>query len=190
VNEAPNVPSPPPSIPPMPHTGQLSPLFLRIPVARLILLSIVSFSLYEAYWLYKNWQYVKQRDNLNIRPFWRGLFGAFFCHKLLRRIHEDQEARTFQVPSFSPGTLATWWVVLVILSSILARIPGLTASFVAAFVPSFLCFVPVQVYVNAVSERRNPGEPNHPWSSGHIVCLVLGVVCWGVMLLELAAGGK
>ena len=60
------------------HTPR--PLFLHIPVPRLILLSIASCGLYEAYWIYKNWRYIKERDGLNIRPFWRGVFaGHIVC---------------------------------------------------------------------------------------------------------------
>ena len=74
------------------QTHPSKPLFLYIPPARLILLSIASLGLYEAYWLYKNWRYLKERDGLNISPFCRGVIGIFFCHSLLRRIHEDEEA--------------------------------------------------------------------------------------------------
>lgn len=163
------------------------PLFLHVPVARLIWLSIVSFSLYEAYWIYKNWRYIKERDGLKIRPFWRGIFGIFFCHALLRRIHEDQEARAVESPSFSPGALATGWVVLMIIANLLSRAPGVAASIVAAFVPSFLCLVPVQKYVNAVSEKHNPGQAYYGWSSGHIVCLVLGTIIWALLLAGFGA---
>ena len=85
------------------QTQTTGPLFLHIPVSRLILLSIGSCGLYEAYWIYKNWRYIKERDKLNIRPFWRGVFGIFFCHSLLRRIHEDKEARAVAEPAFSPN---------------------------------------------------------------------------------------
>jgi hypothetical protein len=172
----------PPPIPAMPihGAGQAAPLFLHISVARLILMSIVSFSLYEAYWIYRNWRYVKERDNLTIRPFWRGVFGIFYCHSLLRRIHEDKEARSVQVPSFSPNGLATGWVVLIIIASVLSGAPGIAAGIVivAAFIPSFLCLVPVQNYVNSVTERASPGQPYYHWSSGHIVCLVIGIIIW------------
>ena len=95
-------------------TQTQEPLFLHISPARLIILSIVSMHLYEAYWIYKNWRFIKERDGLKIQPLLRGLFGWFFCHSLLRRIHEDTEARTIQVPSFSAGGLATGWVVLTV----------------------------------------------------------------------------
>ena len=169
------------------HETTPAPLFLYIPVARLILLSIASFSLYEMYWIYKNWRYVKERDSLDIRPFWRGWFGIFYCHSLLRRIHEDKEARSVQLPSFSPGGLATGWVVLLLIGNAVGRAPGTAASIISAFIPSFLCLVPVQKYVNSVSELRIPSQPYYRWSSGHVVCLVFGIIIWVVLLIGLGA---
>jgi amino acid permease len=179
----------PPPIPSTPRKAvpQDTALFLHISVARLILMSIVSFSLYEAYWVYRNWRYVKERDNLTIRPFWRGVFGIFYCHSLLRRIHEDEKARSVQMPSFSPSSLATGWVVLLIIANALSRAPNTAATVVAAFVPSFLCLVPVQNYVNSVTERGGPGAPYYHWSSGHVVCLVIGIIIWALLLIGLGA---
>ena len=164
-----------------------NPLFLYISPARLILMSILSMSLYEAYWIYKNWWYIKERDGLDIKPFWRGIFGIFYCHSLLRRIHEDKDARAFQEPTFSAGGLATGWVILVIIANIVSRAPSIAASIIAAFIPSFLCFVPVQNYINSVTEKRNPGQKFYGWSSGHIVCLVFGLIIWILLLIGLAA---
>jgi hypothetical protein len=161
------------------------PLFLYIPIARLIILSIVSFGLYEAYWIYKNWRYIKERDGLMIHPFWRGMFGVFFCHKLFERIHEDEQARAVQEPTFSASGLATTWVVLIIAANLLSRAPALAASIVAAFIPSFLCFVPVQRYINSVTEKLNPGQRYYGWSAGHIVCLVFGILIWVMAFVPL-----
>lgn len=163
------------------------PLFLYIPPARLILLSIASMSLYEAYWIYKNWRYIKERDNLKIKPFWRGIFGIFYCHSLLRSIHEDKDARAVQEPIFSASGLATGWVILMIIASIVGRAPSIAASIIAAFIPSFLCLVPVQNYINSVTEKRNPGQKVYGWSSGHIVCLVIGIIIWTLLLNGLGA---
>lgn len=169
------------------QTQSQTPLFLRIPVLRLIILSIVSFSLYEAYWIYKNWRYIKERDGLAIRPFWRGIFGIFFCHSLLRRVHEDKDARLMQSPAFSPGGLATGWVILLIVGNVVGRLPSTAASVISAFVPSFLFLVPVQNYINSVEEKRSPGQGFYGWSSGHIVCLVIGVIVWALLLIGLGS---
>lgn len=188
----------PPAVPPPPpvdaadgstdvSASKAAPLFLYIPVSRLVVLSVLSMNLYEAYWIYKNWNYIRQRDALKIRPFWRGFFGVFFCHSLLRRMHGDPEARAIQEPQFSAGGLATGWVAMVIAANIISRFPSVAAGVIAALIPSFLCLVPVQIYINAVTERRNPGQKPHAWSSGHIVCLVFGVIVWLLLLLGLAA---
>jgi predicted RNA-binding Zn-ribbon protein involved in translation (DUF1610 family) len=167
------------------QNGDANPIFLHIPVSRLIVLSILSLHLYEAYWIYKNWRYVKERDNLSIWPFWRGIFGIFFCHSLLQRMHDDAEARAVEAPSFSPAGLATGWVVLVILGNLIDRLPSMATLLVTALLPSFLCLVPVQKYVNSVAERRDPGEPYYRWSWGHIACIVIGLVGWLGVVAEI-----
>jgi len=168
-------------------THSSTALFLYIPISRLILLSIASFGLYEAYWIYKNWRYIKERDGFNIQPFWRGFFGIFFCHSLLRWIHKDKEARAVAVPAFSPGGLATGWVVLSIFANIVGRTPSIAATIVSAFIPSFLCLVPVQNYINSVTEKHSPGQRFYGWSSGHIVCLVFGIIVWVMLLIRLGS---
>jgi hypothetical protein len=157
-------------------------LFLYIPIPRLILLSIASLGIYEAYWIYKNWRFVKERDRLDIRPFWRGMFGVFFCHSLLKRIHADEETCAVLVPSFWPGGLATGWVILIILGNLIGRAPGIGATIIAGIMPSYLFLAPVQKYINSVTERRSPRASYYSWSLGHFVCLGIGVLVWIVLL--------
>ena len=172
---------------PTQHPSNTAPLFLHISIARLIAMSIASFGLYEAYWIYKNWRYIKERDHLNIRPFWRGWYGIFYCHQLLRRIHEDVDARAVELPTFTPGRLATGWVILIVTSYVISRQPGIVASMLSAFIPSFLCLVPVQNYVNRVNRKRVPSQQYAGWSAGHVVCLVFGIVVWVLLLVGLGA---
>ena len=47
-------------------------MFLYIPIGRFVFLSLISLGLFEAYWIYRNWRYLKERDGLNIWSFWRG----------------------------------------------------------------------------------------------------------------------
>jgi hypothetical protein len=164
-----------------------TPLFLYIPISRLILLSILSFGIYQAYWIYKNWWFINKRDKQKIQPFWRGIFGILFCHSLLRRIHEDKEACSIATPTFSPNGLATGWVILMIFSNILSRASGIAGSIIAAFIPSYLCLVPVQNYINTVKEKRNSGSQFYDWSFGHLVCLIIGIIIWFIFLIRLGS---
>ena len=120
---------------------QSNTLFLYIPVARLIVLSIVSGGIYEAYWIYKNWRYIKERKHMIIRPFWRGVFGVFFCHSLLKQIHSDKEATALLEPSFSAGGLATGWVILMIAANLIGRVPGIAAAIIAVWFKDLLAAV-------------------------------------------------
>jgi hypothetical protein len=166
------------------ETDPPAPLFLHVPVRRLIILSFFTLSLYDAYWLYRNWRYVRDREGSSIWPFWRGIFGIFFCTVLFRRIHDNEEARSVQLQTFPPGWLSTGWVFLIFLSIGLCNLPGKTG-LLGLIVPTSLGLVPVQMYVNAVESKRRPGQPYYRWSAGHVVCLVLGVIGWLLILLGL-----
>lgn len=185
----PPIPQPAASASPVPHSssGTVEVAFLHIPVSRLIVMSILSCGLYEIYWIYKNWRYLKEREGLSIRPFWRGWFGVFYCHSLLKTIHQDDELTQVEQPNFSPGGLATGWVVLVIVANIVGRAPGALASIISFLIPSFLCFVPVQDYINSVNLKKNPNAPNSKWSAGHTVCLIFGIIIWVLTLLSIGA---
>jgi len=179
--------SSPPPVPqairtPSPDTG---PAFLHIPASRLIVMSILSCGLYEIYWIYKNWRYLKERDGMNIKPFWRGWFGIFYCHSLLKTMHEDRELAQVEQAQFSSGGLATGWILLVFVANAVGRAPGAIASIISFLIPSFLCFVPVQNYVNRVNASRNPNAAHTKWSAGHTVCLIFGIIIWGLTLMSI-----
>jgi hypothetical protein len=157
------------------------PLFLHIPVWRLVVMSIISGSLYDLYWMYKNWQYIKQREGTRIWPFWRGVFGVLFCHSLLRRIHENEQARSVRLPTFSPWWLATGWIALNLVAKRLGALEGV-AGLAGPLLPTCVCLLPVQSYVNAVEAQRRPGQPFYRWSAGHIACLIVGALFWSLVL--------
>ncbi len=157
--------------------------YLHIPIARLIVMCIVTFGLYEVYWMFMNINYIKKRDNLRISPFWRAVFGVFYCHNLLWCIHEDPEYRSIETPTFSARGLATWWVILAILSNIMGKSDNAWAPIISAFIPSFLCFVPVQRYINTVREKQYPGLQYFGWSTGQIILLVTGCILWPLFIL-------
>lgn len=159
--------------------------FFYIPISRLIIMSILSCGLYEVYWIYKNWKYLKERDGMRIRPFWRGFFGIFFCHRLLTAIYQDNQLRHVKLPNFSPNILATVWVLLIIVASIISKLPYSIATIIALVMPSFLCFVPVQRYINSVNAKRNQNIPYSKWSTGHIVCLIIGLLVWVLVFFSI-----
>ena len=54
-----------------------APPFFPVSVAKMAILSFVTFNLYPVYWFYQNWRLVKMREGSDILPFWRAIFGYF-----------------------------------------------------------------------------------------------------------------
>ncbi|HWM24107.1 MAG TPA: hypothetical protein VNP98_04735 [Chthoniobacterales bacterium] len=147
-------------------------------------MSVVSLGLYDAYWIYRNWRYLKERDGLPIQPFWRGIFGLFFFHSLLKTIETDDAVNRIQKATFSPGSLAAGWIIVNLLGRALSRGPEPGTNLVGILIScsSFAFLLPVQNYINAINEASVARPPYYEWSPGHIVCLVIGIVMWSLIL--------
>lgn len=159
--------------------------YFYVPEGRFILMSIVTLSFFEAYWMYKNWKYIKERDELDIMPFWRALFGVFFMHSLLNTLEDDNELKAVEAATFSGSHLATGWVIVMIIVNILAKFDeSLASGLVLLFsVPSFLFLLPVQRYINRVNSLVVP-QPNYSeWSFGQVLCLLVGVPVFALLIL-------
>jgi hypothetical protein len=110
----------------MPTLGTTStetdPFYLYIPTRRYILMSFFTVGLYQTYWIFKNRQYVKNRDNLKIHPFWRAIFGIFFCNSLFKQIHDDPVLQHYKPAAFNPTNLAAGWIIFLIGGNLFSRI--------------------------------------------------------------------
>jgi len=162
-----------------------SPMFLYIPVSRLIVMSLISFGLYALYWMYRNWDFLHRRDRLRIQPFWRAIFGIFFINSLLRTIKNDKVASHLVRCSYSSGGLAAGWIIFTLIGNVLTRslAPGTSLLGILLSLSAFLFLVPVQRYINYVNKSL-PVRPNYSgWTIGQIAILLiaLGALFWGFL---------
>jgi hypothetical protein len=174
---------PPPISRPPGHTEYatvtVEPILFYIPVARLVVMSILTMSIYDAYWMYRNWLFLKQRDKLTIKPFWRAFFPVFFIHSLLRRIKE--QSGSILIPArFSPNGLAGGWIIVAILVNVMARSSDFNVNLAGQIITgcSFLFLLPVQNYINRINETRPTRIAYCRWSGGQIALIVIGIVAW------------
>jgi len=187
------------------------PLFLHIPLSRLVIMSVVSLGIYHAYWIFKNSLYLKERDGVmneldwkvtigfscrwlsfdldsrTLSPFWRATFGLFYCGGLLKAIQADRQANNIEKATFSAGGLAAGWGMLTVLGVAMSFSHTHPLSFIGALVwlASFGFLLPVQDYINRVNARASPPPLYAAWSSGHIACLFSGVVLWVVLFVRI-----
>lgn len=74
--------------------------FMTLPIWKLVVLSLITFGLYEIVWFYKYWKTIKDSNGEKISPFWRALFAGFsgfWLFPILENILKDITCRHFQV---------------------------------------------------------------------------------------------
>jgi hypothetical protein len=64
--------------------------------AKFIAMSLCTFGVYELYWSYKNWRYVRDRDMTDIRPFWRAIFYPVWHYSLLSELNKVVRSRALE----------------------------------------------------------------------------------------------
>ncbi|MDR0533960.1 MAG: DUF4339 domain-containing protein [Verrucomicrobiales bacterium] len=167
-----------------------NPLFLYIPVSRLILMNVLSIGFYQVYWIYHNWRFLKRRGKLNVMPFWRAVFSILFIYQLFNEIRNYSAATQLLKPKFSAGPLAACWIIATIFSNMLGRLDDLVINLIGLAITllAALFFLPVQDYINAVNQALpDPPAYYNKWSLGHIICLIAGLLAWTAILLGLFA---
>jgi hypothetical protein len=153
-------------------THESLPQYFSVSKPKLIVMSLCTWSIYEVYWFYKNWNIIKERTGQNIRPFWRAFFSIFFCYSFFKSV--KQSAGSLGIPTqMSPGGLACAYIAL----AAMWRLPD--PFWLISFV-TFLPLLSVQGVVNQINSRGDlTHEPNNRFSGGNVVAMIFG----GLMLL-------
>jgi hypothetical protein len=90
------------------------PPFFAVSLMKFAAMSVCTFGIYELYWFYRNWRLVKERQKVNISPFWRAFFAFFCCYQCFSRIRA-QAATVGLDHSLRAGPLAAGWIITAVL---------------------------------------------------------------------------
>ena len=63
--------------------------YFIVGVTKFVLMDLCTFGIYERYWMYKNWKYIKAREQSDIMPFWRTVFAPLWLFSLGSKIQKD-----------------------------------------------------------------------------------------------------
>lgn len=131
------------------------------PVApwKFVLLTLVTFGLYELYWCYRCWKYVKANGRPDIRPFWRAVFAPLWLYSLQKAIN----------PAASKNR--------VMLIALVYFVMGLVSNFPDPFwIVSYLTFLPLLYVVREVNDinalpevRAKSSYSTFGWKHGLLV---------------------
>ena len=67
-----------------------------ISLNKFIFLSIISFGVYEIWWMYKVWKFYQQKEKLDIMPAARAIFAIFFLNALLKKNLEFAKEKGYE----------------------------------------------------------------------------------------------
>ncbi len=159
--------------------------FFYIPKIRFVILSFISLGLFQNYWIYKNWQFIRDRERPEIKPFWRGFFGIFFCHSLLNYVKNDKELNSNIKANFNSSNLATEWIIFSIIGNLLAKTHDNIYFCIGLIIStlSFLFLCPVQNYINKVYDV-SPHE-YCKWTLGQSICIIYGIIMGFVVIYSI-----
>ena len=152
--------------PPIPSEAA-QPMFFPVSLLKLVVMSTVTFGIYELYWFYRNWKLIKQRTSRDIMPFWRAFFAFFFCYSFFKEVKDSAASRSVVV-GFSPGLLAVAWIGV----TLCWRLPD---PYWLVDTLAVLALLPVQKVVNEVNASFAPNHaPNVRFSGWNIAGIVFG----------------
>jgi len=141
-------------------------------------LYIFSFGLYSVYWFYKNWKFIKERNKLNISPFWRAIFHGIFAYSLFKKILVQAKEKGY-TENYSPGFLTILYIIIVLLR----RLPE------PYWLISFFSIVPLTMVINALNYHWRQEQPNLKertnFSGKETALLVIGGILWIFALVGL-----
>jgi hypothetical protein len=160
-----------------PRGPTAEPIFFAVSRKKMIVLLIVTFTLYQLVWFYKNWVLVRKRGE-PVLPVLRTIFAVFFCYSLFDRVRSRGEAAGSRLPA---GLLATGWILCTVASNLLDRIVSVE-TFPAVYAVNFfllfgsvLFLLPVQDAINEINRAESPDhDPNDRFTALNWLWIVVG----------------
>jgi hypothetical protein len=146
--------------------------YFAVSLLKLIVMSICTFGIYELYWFYKNWKLIKDREGIDIAPFWRAFFAVFFCYQCFSRIRATAASLGLH-QSLYAGPLAAGWII----TNLLWKLPD---QYWLISMLSFLFILPAQTLANRVNATAAPHhDPNRRFTAWNLA----GVAAGGILLI-------
>jgi hypothetical protein len=88
--------------------------YFPVSLTKLVVMSIFTLGLYQPYWLFSQWCYVRENENADISVILRLFLPWIYCYPLFRKIRSTADEQKIS-PSFAAGPLAVGLVILALL---------------------------------------------------------------------------
>lgn len=161
---------------------------------KVVLFSILSFSLYSIVWFYLHWRRQKIYANRRCLPFLRALFNVFSAWSLFTTVKHQAEQSRVRC-RWNPGIMATVYILVSVCINVIDNVMDESSGHLAITVISIMVglitvsviLTTVQNTINQIYQNTN-GNKNRSFSFLNWLSLVGLLAIWGMAILGLTAG--
>ena len=129
-------------------------IFYPVRMKKFLLMSFVSLGIYQYYWIYKNWVWVKIVGEEEIWPIWRTIFAPIMNFSLVGHISQHDKAGYKWFLGLSIP-IALIYFLFNILDRAISRIDTLPEWLSLLSLVSVLVLAPVAMQINKMNEDRD-----------------------------------
>ena len=150
--------------------------YFPVSSTKLVVMSACTLGLYQIYWAWNCWEYVKARDDKRFNPAWRSVYVFSFFFNFLLFWDISREAGLSKPMSLARSVglgfaYGGCWNLGTVLQD---------SRWSPTILLSFFVLIPVQAQINRINEFEAPGhDPNRRFSAANITAVVVG----GLVLL-------
>lgn len=167
----------------VPITEQKSPIFIEdqkiISLNKFLVLSFITFGLYQVWWTFKVWKFFIQKDGINIMPAFRALFSIFFNYALFKRIQTYAKSEGY-TRNYSSGLLFLGFFIFSLISILPNSYQLLSIFYIVFMIPAFQA-------LNFAKRNSNQFKviEQEKWSTPQIIVIIIFSILWLLFFLGL-----
>ena len=159
-----------------------APDFFSVTTLKLVVMSILTFGLYELYWFYRNWARIRDHTSANIMPFWRAFFAIFWVYSLFKQFNDGATTRGMP-ESIAAGGLTLLYILLSLASNAPAAYSLVGLFGVVAIVPANSLAARVNLAADPAFENNGRFTVWH-WLVMALGAALIGFGIWGTLVGE------
>jgi len=146
---------------------------------KFLLLNLLSLNLYTVWWMYKAWTIIKHKEESDILPVPRAIFGIFFIYSLFQKI-KDFALQHAYTKDFSPILLYMGIVIV----NVVPAFPEMKEKFGILSLMASLFFVAPNEALNYALLNSKDFKPEEEvgFNSRQLILIFIGISLWAVYL--------
>jgi transglutaminase-like putative cysteine protease len=157
--------------------------FFPVTMVKFLVLSLFTMGSYTAYWMYRNWKAIKQKQQSELMPIARAIFGIFWFYPLFLAFKKDSLERFDKNKVMLPLIAVLFALVYLVFSLTGSYIEYAALSLLTLLLPLF--FIPFVKYINNVNLQDSEAyRYNSMWNVQSIVAIILYLPLLGFVVAQ------